>query len=307
MSNVKIGQFIESFDNKKIFCREWDDVKTPKGVVLIIHGMVEHSGRYQEFAKYLNTLGFVVFGFDLRAHGQTSESVEKISQYDGDLFCDCVKDAMFFSDMLIEKYKLPLIVFGHSFGSFVLQSYVQHYDKQNAVIFCGSANMKNNSSVTLGKFVAGVTKLFCGGNAKCKLIYKLSFGAYGKNFANKNWLSQNEQNWIDYNNDTYCGAVCSANFYRSFFKGLKNLYKKENLEQIDLTIPILITSGSDDPVGGKNLNLTKKLVEMYKDLGVEYVDFKVWEGDRHEILNETNKLEVWKYIGKFCCDFLSKK
>lgn len=297
------GEGIESFDGKKVFCREWP-VQKAKATVLIIHGMVEHSGRYNDFARFLNAKGFNVFAFDLRGHGQTSESVDKISQYDGDLFADCVKDAVFFADMLLEKYKLPLVVLGHSFGSFVLQSFVQQYHKHNIAIFVGSAYMKGQASVGMGSIVAGITKFFCGRNAKCNLIYKLSFGAYGKPFKDGNWLSRNEENWENYKNDPYCGAVCSASFYSSFFKNLKKLYKAKNLHNIDLDVPILVTSGSADPVGGKNAKLVAKLENMYRNLGVEIVEYKIWEDDRHEILNEIDKKDVYEYIAKFIDEFL---
>ena len=70
---------------------------------------------------------------------------------------------------------------------------------------------------------------------------------------------------------------------------------------------MLITSGEKDPVGGKNANLVDKLAKMYHDLGVEIVDKKIWEGMRHEILNEVNRLDVYKYIQEFCDEFCSKK
>ena len=308
MNKVQIGQMIESFDGAKIFCREWNEVGHPKAVMLILHGMVEHCARYHEFAKYMNMRGVVVFSMDLRAHGQTVGDSQKIGKYSGDLAKDVVSDAVYFADKLIEKYNLPLIVLGHSYGSFMLQRFVQVYHKHSLAIFVGSAYMKGNSSVGLGKFVAKITKFFCGKNAKAKLIYKLSFGTYGKNFENGNWLTSDEEKFQEYVKDEYCGAVCSANFYVSFFSHLKNIYKSEYLNQIDKNIPMLITSGEDDPVGGKKADLVHKLANMYRDLGVEIVDEKIWGAKRHEILNETNRLEVYKYIGDFCEEFcLNKK
>lgn len=298
-----LGQDIESFDGKKVFCREWTIAK-PKAVVMIFHGMVEHSGRYHEFAKFLNAKGYNVFCFDLRGHGETADGVENISLYDGDLFADCVKDGMFFADMLLEKYKLPLVVMGHSFGSFLLQSFIQQYHKHNIAIFSGSACMKGQASVAMGKCVAGITKLFHGKNAKCKMIYKMSFGAYGKPFKNGNWLSRDEKNWEEYARDPYCGTVCSANFYLSFFKNLQKIYNPKLLRNIDLDVPLLITSGSADPVGGKNAKLVAKLENMYRNLGVEIVEYKVWDDARHEILNEINKKEVFEYIASFIDEFL---
>ena len=92
----------------------------------------------------------------------------------------------------------------------------------------------------------------------------------------------------------------------AFFKNLKKIYKPKLLRNIDLDVPILITSGSADPVGGKNAKLVAKLDSMYRNLGVEVVEYKIWEDARHEILNETNKKEVYNYIAKFIDEFLPK-
>ena len=287
------AKYVDSFDGTKIYTRLWDETKNPRGVVLIIHGMSEHSARYDEFAKYLNKNDYVCFAFDLRAHGKTSINIKALGKYDGDLFADSVNDAIFFSHLLNELYPdLPLLVFGHSFGSFLLQRYVELYDKYKGVVFCGSANMKNDPSVGLGLFVSGMGKLFCGKGKKAKLIAKLSFGAYGKKFEEGNWLSRDYKNWEKYQKDEYCGFICSHNFYHSFFKNLKKIYKKDNLKELNTKKPMMIISGSKDPVGGFS-KLAIKLDKLYADLGVKQRKFKLYEGARHELLNEINKQEVF--------------
>lgn len=299
---MSFHKYIQSFDGSQIFCRLWDEVDDARGVVLIIHGMSEHSKRYDSFAKFLNQHGYLVFGFDLRAHGKTSKSVDDLGKYDGDLFLDSVYDAIFFSHLLNEKFPdLPLLIFGHSFGSFLLQRYIQLYDKYKGVIFCGSANMNKQASVSLGLFVSGIGKSFCGKNKKANLIAKLSFGSYAKNFENGNWLSRDEAVFKKYQKDDYCGFVCSNNFYCSFFKNLKKLYNSENLAQVNIRKPMMIISGTQDPVGGFS-KLATSLNEMYMGLGVKLRKFKLYEGARHELLNETNKQEVFEDI----LDYLNK-
>ncbi len=296
------AKYVDSFDGAKIYTRLWDETKNPRGVVLIIHGMCEHSKRYEDFAKFLNKHDYVCFAFDLRAHGKTSVSIDALGKYDGDLFADTVNDAIFFSHLLNELYpSLPLLVFGHSFGSFVLQRYVECYDQYKGVVFCGSANMKHQASVSLGQFISGISKFFCGKNKKAKMIAKLSFGAYAKPFENGNWLTRDEKVWENYNKDEYCGFICSHNFYYSFFKNLKKIYKKDNLEQINKSKPMLIISGSQDPVGSFG-KLSTKLDDLYTKIGVTQKEFKLYDGARHELLNETNKEEVYadmlKYLDK---------
>ena len=291
---------LTSFDNSNLVTYEWKPASAAKGVVLIVHGMCEHAKRYNEFAISLNKQGLIVFAFDLRGHGLTAGSPEAVCKYpDGqNIFADSVKDICFLADMLIEKYRLPLCVLGHSYGSFLTQGFMQNYNKHACVVLSGSAFMRDAQTM-LGGVVAGVTKAFCGGDAKAKTIFKLSFGAYGKGFKGSSWLTRDNTIAKEYREDEYCGACPSANFYKGFFKGLNKVTQSGELAKIKQDIPVLITSGSRDPVGGKNISLVYKLNEKYKKAGLSAVELKVWEDARHEILNETNRREIQAHITGF--------
>ncbi|MBQ7603009.1 MAG: alpha/beta hydrolase [Clostridia bacterium] len=291
--------YVPSFDESLIYTYTWTPAKKPKGVVFIIHGMVEHIARYDYFAKKCNDAGLLVFGMDLRAHGKTVGEADKVGKYDGDLFGDCVKDVIFMANKLHEQYKLPLILLGHSYGSFVLQEVVQQYKDYDLAVFSGSANMKGQLSVVAGKIVAKITRAFKGKDAPGKMLYKLSFGAYGKGLEKGNWLTRDESIFDKYVADPFCGNVCSAQFYVSFFEHLSKLYKKANLQKIEKTKPMLIVSGACDPVGGKNHKLVDKLFDLYKGLNLN-VNCKIFDDCRHEILNELNKDEIIQFILDFC-------
>jgi len=299
-------KFIAGFDGQQIFTRTWDKVNKPKAVMMILHGMVEHSGRYQDFAQKCNNAGIIVFCMDLRGHGRTVGDSKKVGKYTGDLFGDCVKDAQKFADELIATYKLPLIVFGHSFGSFLTQEFIQNYHKHAMVILSGSANMGGVSDVKLGKMVANIQKFFCGKDSSAKLIYKLSFGKYRKSFDNGNWLTRDDAMWDKYIADPYCGNICSAQFYSSFFGHLNKLYKDKGIQNIDKNIPILITSGEKDPVGGEEHKLVDKLDKLYRQSGIQHITYRLWEDCRHEILNESNRDEIVEYILEWIHNNLNK-
>ena len=298
-------KYIEGYDKQEIFTRLWDNVKNPKGVVMIIHGMVEHTKRYENFANFLNKNGYITFAWDLRAHGKTVKNAEDVGKYSGDLFEDCVCDAMYFANMLNEKYHLPLVVLGHSYGSFVLQRFVEVYQNFSLAIFSGSASMKGNASVSMGLMVARMIKAFKGKNAKAQAIYNLTFKNYGKNFENGNWLTRDDKIFEEYNKDEFCGNVCSANFYVSMFSNMKRMYQKDNLNQVVKDKPFLILSGDKDPVGANGV-LVNKLKELYEKLGVKDVQMKLYKDARHEILNETNKEEVFDDIINFCNKYIKE-
>ncbi|NLZ25790.1 MAG: alpha/beta hydrolase [Clostridiales bacterium] len=293
-------QKFESFDKTIIQCYLWDEVRNPKGVVQIVHGMAEHAKRYDSFAQYLNKNGYIVWADDHRAHGAT-EPESSLGYHDGDVFLDTVKDLIAMTKYLKETYNLPVVVVGHSYGSFLLQRYIQLYSDVSGVILSGSANMKG-LLLNMGAMIANTQYAFLGGKKKGKLIDKLSFGNYNKPFKKEapefGWLTRDIEQVKKYVFDKQCGYVMSIGFYKHFFGGLKKAYVKSNLNAIPKTLPIALFAGSDDPVGGKG-KLVKKLYKQYKDLGIENVSMKLYEKGRHEILNEINNMEVYK-------DFLDK-
>ena len=292
MENFKF----ESFDGEKINCYEWLPEGTIKGIVQIVHGLQEHGLRYQPFAEFLASNGYVVLASDQRLHGLTAGknlSKTKIK----DVFPIMVKDQMLISDMLIKKYNKPLVVFGHSFGSFITQSYIQNYNKQVGAIICGSAYMKRADTLA-GKIVAQATVKLKGGEEDAKKIEKIVIGGFNKPFkGNGSWLSASEENIKNYEKDPLCGVPLCANFYYSMFKNVRKLYSHKGIAKINKNSPIFIVSGKNDPVG-KMGESTTKLYEFYKKKGLN-VKMRLYEGMRHEILNEDNKEIVYQDLLEF--------
>ncbi len=295
-----MNEFIlNSHDNFPLHCVCWDEVEKPKGILQISHGMAEHIYRYDSFAKFLNSRGYMVFGNDQRAHGQSVSDPSRIGMAvnDGDLFVDTVKDQIFISNYLKEKYDLPIFFLGHSYGSFIGQAYIQQCDIAKAVILMGSAYQKN-ALVGFATFVASLTQAFKGKDAPAKLIAELSFGQYGKLFENNMWLTRDKAEHDKYVADPLCGSIFSASFYKSFMKQSQNAYNKKSLENIRKDLPLLVVSGQDDPVGGQGKSTTK-LYEMYKALGLKNAELKLYEGMRHEVLNELGRDLVYVDILNF--------
>ena len=146
----------------------------------------------------------------------------------------------------------------------------------------------------MGYQVAKICRFFRGKKAKAKLIEKMSIKGYGKHFPDGNWLSRSEDNWYKYTHDPLCGMTFPNNFYYSFFKNARHNYK--NIENIPYYLPILIISGTSDPVSGKN-----GVVKLFFKYGeaMKKVYFKTYLNARHELLNEINKDEVYEDIGQF--------
>lgn len=274
----------------------WDEVQNPIGIVQIIHGMEEHIERYSFFAEFLNYNGYIVVGMDTRGHGRTAvEGLGLGIVTDGDSFADTVSDQIDLAKALKEKYNLPLCLFGHSFGSFLSQSFIERAsDLLEGVVFCGSARQQG-PEIKLGEYVSRLQCLFHGKDKPGKFISKTAFGGFDKKFAYdkiKNaWLCSNLDAVRAYNADDRCGVVSSLGFFRSLFKGVKDLYDECNLDCIRKDLKIFIISGDKDPVGGFGKKV-KKLYQTYVDSGITDVNMKLYENKRHELLNEDIRDQV---------------
>lgn len=278
----------ESFDKKTIYVHEWADVKEPKGVVQIVHGMAEHAKRYEKFAQFLNGNGYIVVADDHRGHGRTDP--ETLGYCKGNMFRDTLKDEGAITAYYQKKYAgLAYFVFGFSYGSFLTQAYLAEYgDKPDGVVIGGS-NHKKDFEVYLGSFVAGLGCLFTP-KKKAKLIEKLSFGAYAKRFEDGNWLSNDVGNNKRYEEDPYSGFTCSNRFYKDFFKGLRGLYTKKYAAALPKELPVLLVSGAQDPVGDMGEGV-KRLAAYYRKAGMRDLKMVLFENSRHEFLNERDRRE----------------
>ncbi|MEF9952140.1 MAG: alpha/beta hydrolase [Clostridium sp.] len=296
---MKREEIVINHNGHNLYTYIWNNVDNPRGIVHIFHGMVEHSGRYDDFARFLNLNGYIVISSDHRGHGETAGDGELgyIGEGGFDLI---VKDKKFLSDYIKNQYKdLPLTILGHSFGSFIAQEYLIRYSSEiDGIIFSGSA--KNDGlDIRLGYMVSSLQSKLLDDKKPAKLIDKMAFGGFNKSVKNPktkcDWLTRDHSQVRKYIEDEKCSFVPSINFYKNLFSGLINLYKEDRLKNIRNNIDILVISGGCDPVGkmGKSV---KRLYSQYKDIGVNNTSLKLYDDGRHELLNEVNKDEVYEYI-----------
>ena len=284
---------LDTFDGKIMHVSVWDEVENKLGAVVISHGMSEHTERYDDFAKFLNKEGYIVLAEDHRGHKYNSAGEKGV--VDGDSFNQTVEDIKTVVEYTKATYAVDVVLLGHSYGSFLSQRFLELYsDKVRACVLSGTAYMRN-PLVGVGKVIANVQKVLCGAEKTGYLIDKMSFGAYNKPFEAQGqqfaWLSRDKEQVAKYEADEYCGYPLSIGFYASFFDAIMSMYE-DDAKNIRKDIPIFIAVGSDDPVSNKAA-LAKKLYNFYTQLGIDGTEIKIYEGARHEILNETNRAEVY--------------
>lgn len=275
-------------------------IKDAKANLVVITGMEETSRRYNEFAEFLNKNGYSVYVMDQYGQGENVEKLEDLGKWEKSGFRKTVNAL----DELVCKLRVtcrPIMLMGHSMGSFITQDYIQRYSNHiEKAIICGSCGKQ--FGVKVGDRLTRILVNKHNYNKPSKFFHKMAFGGYNKNIKNPrtpfDWLSVNEKNVDAYINDPKCGYGSSCGFYKEFFKGLNRLHTPRFLAKIRKDLPILLIAGKEDPVGkyGKGV---MRLAKTYEKLNIKRVEVKLYDNMRHEILNETNRQEVFDYVLKF--------
>lgn len=285
----------------EIYTYRWlpDDDKQMKGIVQISHGMAEKGERYERFAEELTRAGYGVYCNDHRGHGNTAGSVEKLGYLaDADGFNWLVKDMHELTNIIKkENGSLPVFLFGHSMGSFLTQKYISEYGTELRGAILSGTNGKAGIIADIGLIIAKNECKKIGRKSKSEKLNKMSFGSYNNSFkptrTEFDWLSRDEKEVDKYINDPYCGTVFTAGFFYDFLLGLKDIHRKQTMAKIPRDLPIYIFGGEKDPVG-RNSKGVIQLINMYKKLNINSVDYKIYKDGRHEMLNEINRDEVMK-------------
>lgn len=291
----------KSCTRKDIYAKKWyDEEKSEyKAVVQLVHGMEEHIGRYDEFASFLASNGFIVVGHDHLGHGKTAKTDEELGFFtntDG-WFC-LTKDIHILQNKIKNEYpNLPYIIMGHSMGSLLTRTYLTLYDDNlNGAIITGTSGQK--AGLLTGSILAKLIVMFKGKKYKSKLLASAVTGSFNREFKpNKtpvDWTTSDEKIIEEHIKDTNPNCKFTASSYLELFKGSMYLNKKKNIEKTP-NIPILIFSGEKDPVG-ENGKGVKRVYDMLKEVGKEDVTLKLFPNGRHEMLNEVNREEVFEFV-----------
>ena len=290
----------QSIDGTEIHVKKWlpgGDLK-PNGAVQIAHGMAEHSGRYEDFAKFLAKQGLAVYANDHRGHGMTAGALGKIGYFGDENGWDRVLEDMQELTGIIKKEcpYAPVVLLGHSMGALLSVAYAQKYGGDiNGLVLSGISGDRG-LLIELGILVSNMEILRTGRRGRSKLMDRLMFGSFNRRFRPNrtkfDWLSRDNDKVDEYVEDKFCGEVFTAGFYSDFLKGIKSLNKIENFEKTSKDIPIYIFSGEKDPVG-RNTKWVLRIYDAYKKIGIEDVTCRFYEGARHEMLSEINREDVY--------------
>ena len=279
----------------------WIPEGKPVAILQIIHGMQEYIDRYDDFARFMAEKGILVMGNDHLGHGGSVTEGKGTYGY----FCKkdpatvLVRDAHRLKKMTQEEYPgVPVIILGHSFGSFVAREYITRYGTGiKGAIIQGTA-FPSQGTINSMKCLINVISLFMGEKYRSSFVNGMAFKGYLKNIPGAktkfDWLSHNEESIQKYEQDPACNFVFTTNGFKTMAELLKRIQDADKMEDIPKELPILITSGSDDPVGDCGA-APKKLYDIYKNqLQINNVELKLYDGMRHELQQEIGREQVYE-------------
>lgn len=271
-----------------------------KGVIQIAHGMAEHHERYEDFISVLNSNGYIVYINDHLGHGKSVANDSELGYFgkkNGYLYL--VEDMKKITDIIKnENSGLPVILFGHSMGSMLARLYSEKYGNElTAAIYCGTCGA--NPAAGPGIAIVNAIAKIKGNHHRSEFINKLAFGAYNKRFNPQrtafDWLTTDNDIVDKYIADPYCGFLFTTYGYRDLMNLIVVINRNEWFTAVPLELPIFLIAGEEDPVG----NYGKGIHEVYNKLVDSKhtdVSIKLFSGDRHEILNEKDKNDVYKAV-----------
>jgi alpha-beta hydrolase superfamily lysophospholipase len=271
------SSFVSATDGMQIATLNWTQAAEPvKGVVQIAHGLAEHSARYGRLAGALNAAGFLVYASDHRGHGRTGQ--DNLGDFGAGGWDGLVADVVQFGALLADEHPdLPLFLIAHSMGSFAAQSVVLEHSAQYAgVVLSGSTALDVlAANMAQSEGPAGLE----------------AFNVGFEHRTGYEWLSRDEAEVDKYVADPWCGFETPPETIPMLFAHAEELARVQSLAKIRPDLPLLITSGSNDPLAGGG-QLVALLAQRYEGAGLTDVTLTVYEDARHEIFNETNRDEV---------------
>lgn len=304
MTDFQEFTFLSSDGRTQLHGAQWTPAdREPIAVLQIAHGVAEHILRYDDFARYLNDRGILVAGHDHLGHGKSlPEGGTPVYFGDRATWETVVDDIHLLHDRLREQYPdLPILLMGHSMGSFLSRSYLIRYPGTvDAAIIMGTG-WQPKAVVAGGLAVARSTAAVVGESGTSDLVTQLAFGAYNKQFAPNrtscDWLSADTDNVDAYMADPLCGADATVGLFRQMLLGIRFNQRLSNLRRMDAQTPVLFIAGDKDPVGANGAGVRRTYQEFLR-AGMQDCTLKLYPGLRHEILNEKGwQREIFRDIG----------
>lgn len=288
----------------------WEPEKEVRAIIQISHGMTEYILRYHEFAEYLNRYGILAVGNDHIGHGTTAKK-EDLGYFGSEMSKTVVEDLHKVTTFIKNKFgsDIPYFLFGHSMGSFMARRYLMTYGTELDGAILSGTGFQPAVVLAAGKLAASVIGCFRGERYRSEFLRKMAFGYYNKKIdhpeSGNDWLTKDREIVRKYDQDQHCTFHFTVNGYQTLFDVLSFIQDKRNAAAIPDTLPILMVSGEQDPVGDYGRGV-RKVYEQLKAAGIKDIKLVLYPEDRHELINETDRNVVYGNIRDWVLDHIMK-
>jgi len=286
-------QILTVDDGHKIHTQLWQPHGVPTAIIQVVHGLGEHADRYARFAAAAVERGYAVCAHDHRGHGRHAEHPGYFSVSKG--WDRVVNDVDVVNEFVRQTLPgIPVVLLGHSMGSYIAQNFAMYHSARLAGMILSASTWPSKLKLLPAFIIAHIEAWRLGTNANSRLLHKLGFSDFNKSFSpartDLDWLTRDEDEVDKYIADPMCGGPYSCGLWRDLFGGLLQIYSDNSLRRISSELPILITGGELDAVGGdKGMG---RLATRYAQTLHSRLKVRIYPEGRHEMLNETNRDEV---------------
>jgi alpha-beta hydrolase superfamily lysophospholipase len=286
-------QILHAPDGHEIHMHMWSPESSVSHVIQVLHGLGEHAARYERFAHAAASRDYAVCVHDHRGHGPHTEELGHFADNNG--WHLLVADALLVQDFSRERFAdAPLMLLGHSMGSYIAQSFAMIYGDRLSALILSASTWPSRLQLLPALAIAHIEAWRLGIRGKSALLNKLGFGDFNKRFApartEMDWLSRDAAEVDKYIADPLCGGPYSCRLWLDILGGLIDISSDNALARVPVGLPLLITGGECDPVGGDR-GMTR-LMMHYAQSGHQRISVKVFPDGRHEMLNDSNRAEV---------------
>lgn len=276
----------------------WTPQGEPRGVCQIVHGIAECVERYENFAEYLNTQGFLVVAEDHMGHGQSVNEGGIRGYFHGGWFTAVEDTYQLLKDTRSKYPHLPYVLFGHSMGSFMARTIlIKHPDSGiSAAVICGTGWLPDHALPAAVKILDKVCSKR-DTTSPSPLLQRLMFSGYNRKVEHPrtvyDWLTRDNKVVDAYIADPLCGFTVSAGLVRDMVTGIRFIQQKSELQKMEKSLPVLFLSGGDDPVGSYGKGV-RQAAAAFQKAGMTDITEKIYPLCRHEVLNEINREEIYQ-------------